>query len=796
MKFQLEIQQIANTCLFKLIWGKGQQISTMISVPHNLFELYQTWQQAYLSFYQHSLRARVPKPKSDRLTLPQDWHRHLVQAEAQFLSSFHRWLRQAELYEIRAKIASSNSRDGAPITLFITCSEKLARLPWESWELGAEFDSTVIIARSSSNINHYPTAKRTRKPRILAVLGDDTAIDLNSDRQTLNTLGSLAEIEFVTWQAGQPADLIKQQIRQALTEEQGWEILFFAGHSCETTITGGEIAIAPQIALSISEIAADLRTAQANGLQFALFNSCSGLSIANSLIGLGLSQVAVMREPIHNKVAQVFLTQFVRALADYQDVHQALVRARTYLKQQNLTYPSATLIPSLFCHPDTPPYRIEPWGWRRQLTKWLPSRYEAIAVGALCFLSLVPAVENYLLDQRTLVQSIYRDATEQLPTTAAPVTLIHIDEQSLREAEIERPVPMDRRYLASLVDRLVAQDAKVIGIDYLFDRTQPERDPLLAGAIANAVESEQTWFIFGAYKLSDEREVGVTPETKIGNPNWTLQGYVDSLPGYMSLLPRSSDCTQVCPFAYLLATARQIAAEPAAPKPQIASQTNLRRSLTDYVQRQPEVLRQPKHFSGITTIGQYLGQQWWRPIQDFSIPPDLVYDRLSASILLGSPREQNLAQQTVIIGAGGYPEAGLTTGSDNFATPQAVAYWQTRRGLKSDETPFTGAEFLAYMTHHWLQNHFVIPIPQLVALLMVLIISRGIKLHLSNKQFPSRWWLILLTGILTIYGLVVLQLYISASVLLPWLFPSLASLLLFQPQRQRASEKQSRSRIS
>ena len=792
MKFQLEIQQIENTCLFKLLWGKGQQISSLVTFPSNLIQLYQTWHQAYLGFYQTALRARVPKSKRDRLTLPQDWHRQLVQAEAQLLSTFHGWLRQSELYDIRAKIAS-NEQEPSKITLFITCSAELARLPWENWDLGAEFGRTVIIARSSTKISQpIQTAKRHRKPRILAILGDDTAIDLHSDRLTINTLQPLAEIEFVTWQIEQSAELIKQQIRQALTNERGWEILFFAGHSCETQITGGEIAIAPNITLSVSEIAEELKIAQSNGLQFALFNSCSGLSIANSLIDLGLSQVGIMREPVHNRVAQVFLTHFIQALADHQDVHEALVAARKQLKQQNLTYPSAALVPSLFCHPDAQPYRIQPWGWRQRLSKWLPSRYEAIAVGTLCLLSLIPRVDNFLLDQRTLMQSVYRDATGQLPSASPPVTLIHIDEQSLRQAQIDRPVPMDRRYLASIIERLVAEEAQIIGVDYLLDRTQPENDPILAKAIANAVESDQVWFIFGSYRLSSEQEVGVAPETKIGDANWTLQGYTDGLPGYMTLLPRSQNCSQVCPFAYLLAQVRQISSETNAPTPQITSQTDLRSLIEDYAAQLPIGDRPiaPRRLSWVTAGGQYFGQQWLRPIQDFSIPPDLVYNRLSAWKLLDPASNQDnvpvLAGQTIIIGAGGYPEAGLTVGSDNFSTPQAIAYWQTRRGLKSDETPFTGSEFLAYATHHWLENHFVIPVPQLWSILMALLIIKSIRLNstnkVSNKTFASRWLAILLSSGVAIYGLVALQLYISGSILLPWLLPSLTLIILAQPR--------------
>ncbi|MBE9044832.1 CHASE2 domain-containing protein [Pleurocapsales cyanobacterium LEGE 10410] len=779
MKFQLEIQRIERTCLFKLTWGKGQQTSTILPYPDTLSQLYQTWRNAYLNFYKTALRARVRQPKNDRgeISLRKDWHRQLVQAEAQLLLEFHRWLRRAELYEIRAKIASEGSPERTKISLFLTCSGELERLPWETWELGAEFGREVAIARSPRHItNPNNTSRRSGKPRILAILGDDTGLDLKGDRDSLNFLQQVAEIVIVTWQPQQPAASIKRQIQTALSDPQGWSVLFFAGHSNETAITGGELAIAPKIALSIGEIAKQLKIALTNGLQFALFNSCSGLSIANSLIDLGLNQVAVMREPIHNQVAQVFLIQFLQALANHQNVQQALTSAEQHLKQeQNLTYPSAYLVPSLFCHPEAKLFRIEPWGWKQRVKKWLPTRTEAMIASTLCLLSIFPPLQNYLLDKRTLAQAIYRDVTGQIPTTKAPVTIVHIDEQSLTKAGIERPVPMNRRYLASLIDRLVAADAKIIGIDYLLDRPQPNNDSILARSVQDAVAQNQTWFIFGAVKQLDGTELGVTPQTGIASPNWTLQGYTtDSLPHLYLSLPSSENCDRACPFAYLLAATQAVAQDSAFPSPQIKSQANLRNSLYAYLKDRPqyEFFRQTK-LSPLTKVVQYLGQQWLRPIEDFSLPPNLVYNRLPAWQLL-SGDQADFSQQIIIIGSGGYSEAGLTQGSDNFATPSAVGYWQPERRLDLNGTPFTGSEFLAYMTHHFLERRLVIPIPELGMVLTALLIAKGIKLGLAKRTIKPRSILMLMLGTTIIYGLVGLQLYISGAILIPWLLPSVA----------------------
>ena len=779
MKYRLEIEPIENTCLFKLAWGKGQQISARLPLPMALLQFYADWRKAYLNFYKTSLRARVPKPKTHQgiIKLPQDWHRQLVQSEAKLLSEFHRWLRREELYDIRATI--SKHKVNAPIHLFLTCSGDLERLPWETWELGAEFGSKITIVRSAINIRADSSKiqrKHHRKPRILAILGDDTGLDLTGDRETIKSLNRVADIELVTWKPEQPAAEIKPQIQTALTDKKGWEVLFFAGHSNETAITGGELAIAPTIALSITEIAPQLTIAKDNGLQFALFNSCSGLSIANSLIDLGLSQVAVMREPIHNQVAQVFLVQFLKALGDYQNVGDALHTASKYLKQeQNLTYPSAYLVPSLFCHPDAHLFQIEPWGWQEQLKRWLPTKTEAISLTSLCLLSVLPPVRSFLLDKRVLVQSVYRDITGQLPSTNAPVTLVHIDEESLTKAGITNPVPMDRSYLASLIDRLTVKNSKIIGIDYLFDRPQPKHDPVLARSISDAVKQNQTWFVFGAFKQIDGQEIGVAVETAIAHPNWTVQGYTDGLPNYMGLLPASEQCETACPFAYLLAMVQTLAAKSLdenIAKPNLVNQTDLRSQVYEYANNRSEFLRQTR-LSPITSVFQYFGQQWLRPLEDFSVPPDLVYNRLAAWQLLTDNQLPSLQNQVVIIGSGGYAEAGLTKGADNFAVPSAISYWRIRRDLNLSEAPFTGSELLAYSTNHWLQRRLVIPIPQLWAVAVAFFLVKGIKLSLEKHSFKVKWLLIVLSSATAIYGLLGLQLYISRAILIPWLLPSM-----------------------
>jgi hypothetical protein len=819
----LKVQQVEQTCLFDLGWGRGQQLTARIAASPALTPLFQEWQQLYLKFYTTAslpittipksagdspLRGRVVE--SGHLISPVvDWHARLVEAEAKLLYELHRWLRSEELYEIRAQIAQV-SRAIAPITrdvdpvmnLFLTCTPlDLARLPWEAWEIGPEFAASglIRIIRTPANI-HAETGTSVarairRKARILVILGDDTGLNFQGDRDAVHGLTRTADVQFIGWQAGQPAAALKAQIGAAIADPQGWDVLFFAGHSNETTITGGELAIAPGLSMSVNELAPKLAIAKEQGLQFALFNSCSGLRIAESLIDLGLSQVAVMREPIHNRVAQEFLKQFLQQLAAYKDVHEALWAACQFLKlEKNLTYPSAHLIPSLFCHPDAVLFRIQPANWRRQVRQWLPTPREAIALLVLGGLSLYNPLQDALLNQRTYMQAVYRQLTLQVPPAAPPpVLLVQIDDKSIRRSGMSRPTPIDRSYLAKLVDQLTVLQAKIVGVDYILDRQQPGSDPMLGKSVRNAIAQHQTWFVFGTIPDSNGEEVGVGEQTGIASPLWSLSANIQGLPNYMRLPAKEDDCEQVCPFAYLLSlvAAIQNGAIAHLPQPALNRTIDLKTDLLTSIWRSgvssPQLQSlQRSHLHPITTWSGTLNQLWLRPIIDFSIPPDQVYERLPAWQLLETKtalRLVNPSSQVVLIAAGAYGEAGVSAqNADYFPLPMALQFWRDRHHHSSLDstlpTQFTGAEAHAYMIHHLLSQRLVVPIPDLWMVGLAAVLGKGLVLWQQSQQHRwtkknNRYYALGCLSLPIGYGLLGLQLYISTAILLPWLLPSL-----------------------
>ncbi len=799
MHFALDIQQIEQTCSFQLSWGRQLRLTAKLPYSDVLTTRYQSWQDAYLKFYNTGFRARIEQ--SGAGTLPEvDWRARLVQAEAALLSEFHFWLSSAELLPMRSAIAKAavgaETIDDV-VDVLLTCdSPLLERLPWETWELGTEFGitKTIRLARSPSTIRAETMQRKRRgRLRILAILGDETGLDFKADREAMQVLAPIADITFVGWQWGQAQPDLKATICRAIADEQGWDILFFAGHSNETDLTGGELVIAPHESLFIQELARPLTIAKDKGLQFAIFNSCNGLSLAHTLIDLGLSQVAIMREPIHNRVAQEFLIGFVNGLANYMDVHTALLTACRSLKlDKSLTYPSAYLIPSLFRHADAILFKPEPVGWRHTLKQLLPTRRsEAIVLAILAGLSLLPVTQALLLEPRLWVQSVYREVTRQLPPiTTPPVLLVQIDEQSIRTLNARKINPIDRAFLAKVLDRVQALQPSVIGIDYVLDNPTEEDAPLQA-SIQRAVQ-QQRWLVFAA-KEGATRETA-TIAANLASPSAILQGYNNAFPGYIELLPQYQTCEQQCPFAYLLALAQTLHQSPSSklPTPQPNDATALRTQVIAAANQQaaknPAIAALLQtHLLPLTTASQNFAQVWLQPITDFSIPPQQVYESITAAQLLQGTRPQTTAP-IVLIAAGGYDQAGIDKpGQDNFAVPAAIGHWrqQPRSPLINPQMHpqwFTGAEALSYMVHHILQRRFVIPIPDLWMLGIAAIVGKGTVLFLKRRERVKRRWFMLATAI---YGLVGLQLYITPGIVMPWLLPSVLFWIYSLPAMKR-----------
>ncbi len=780
--FNLKVQKFEEICIFELSWGQGQRLTAQIEYPTNLTQLFKNWQRAYFNCYQsEDMRGRTV---AGGVVVPVvNLHRELVQAESKFMYDFHRWLKSADLYDIRDQITQVNSATTQVVQLFLTCATmELERFPWEAWEIG----KAIQIIRAPVNIAAASVSqqqiKRQTRPRILAILGDDTGLDFQQDKQSVKSLSRIAEVQFVGWQPEQTPTQVIQQISDAIADKRGWDVLFFAGHSNETEMTGGELGIAPGVSISIKEIAPQLSAAKQRGLQVAIFNSCSGINIAQSLIDLGFSQVVVMREPIHNSVAQEFLVQFLQGLGKHQNVYESVVTARQFLQlERSHTYPSSYLVPSLFCHPGAELYCIPQFKWKQRLRQSLPNLFEAIALTTSITLSTMIPVQESLLDGRTFTQAVFRDATAQIPSSETPpVAIVQIDTESIYRAKLPNSqlMPMNRSYIAKLLDRLRTLNASVVGIDFIFDTPQkdpPTGDKDLGKAVRQAVDANM-WLVFGAV-LKPEREVGTNESLGITNWDWTLQAYLDTYPQFVELPDTQGDCRNACPFSYLLSlvqTANQEITD--LPQPNTERNKNLRAEFLD-------LLDEHQNKGNLLSILNWRSPLGLEPVVDYSIPPEQIYTKIPAWKLIENADINKfplLSQQVVLIAVSSDERFGSSdTQPDRFTAPSAIHYRTQKYWL-------TGGESLAYMTHNFLTRRMVIPIPDIWIIGLAIILSKITNYLLKQKlKFSQKKAIPASIGAVIIYGVAGLQIYISAAILIPWFLPSAVFLAFTLPKNKR-----------
>ncbi|NEP01672.1 MAG: CHASE2 domain-containing protein [Symploca sp. SIO2E9] len=796
--FRLNIWQADKHCVFQLRYGEGQEVSDTLEYPEELTTQYEKWREIYLQLYPN-LRARKLSGGDLDPSASIDFGHELEEARAKLLDTFQRWL--AQLPEIREKIqnkihtiaqniSQSEEKEGThpTVDIFIACNSiDLERLPWEAWQLVPEDIPSEILPTEILRFARIPIATRQEyveshphlrsgKPRILVILGDNTGLDLDEDKQTVKVLKRVAQLKFFDWQQKEGVENLKEALAKEIADERGWDALFFMGHSEETEVTDGELAIAPNTYVSIAQIKEYLTTAKEYGLRFCLFNSCDGLQIANRLADLGL-QVVVMREPIHDDVAHVFLRQFCQELARHEDVHNAMLTACWHLQHvEKLLYPSAYLIPSFFSPYGVEPFRFKRWGWRKILLPWIPTSRETIALGVLLILSTMVPVQDKLFDLRTWIQAIYRDKTQNLlpPESqpvlpeSQPVLLVGIDPASLREEGIESPKinPMDRTYIAKLVKQLSKPEARVIGINYLFDILQKEDDLTLFQSITEAVKNHHTWFVFASEKQEHGHRAKVTPS--IASNKWSLQGDITLTiePSWELILPRNANCEDDCPFGYQLAQAQRlnkVSRSLDSPQPQLNSLNDLQNQVTKFLRN-----KQDDKIIPLTQADIPLGLQ---PIIDFSIPPEHVYKYISAWKLFDQELAlEKLDQKIIMIAAGGYDQA-----DDNYSLPLAIRYWHSIRNsndINFERRSFTGSEAHAYMIHHILSQHVVVLVPTFWIFPIAAILGKVINLMRQKQNWQQQKMRIGLIIFTLVYGVVCLQIYISVHFLIPWLLPS------------------------
>lgn len=267
--------------------------------------------------------------------------------------SLNNWLKSDSFRPIWEKLLEKlQSREIIRLILQVE-SLPLRRLPWHLWEFFNRYPKAEL-ALSAPAYERAVTRKHQREhKRILAVFGNSQGIDVAADRKLLASLPAIAETVFLL--EPQP-----QELHHWLWDEQGWDLLFFAGHSgSDGAGKKGTIKLNSRDYLSLDRLSNGLKTAISRGLQLAIFNSCDGLGLAKELETLHIPQIIVMREPVPDVVAQEFLKYFLAAFAKGNSLYLAVREGREKLQSLEEQCPCATWLPVICQNPT-----VEPLAWQ------------------------------------------------------------------------------------------------------------------------------------------------------------------------------------------------------------------------------------------------------------------------------------------------------------------------------------------------------------------------------------------------------------------------------------------------
>ncbi len=320
----------------------------------DLLNSLQQWQTVYLALAQRLQLGRQQAEgirsfdeDDDDFEIEEDAVTHVSQVSFEDLSQrlqrqLNEWLLSPGFTPIVQALRSNLSPE-MPLRLILqTDDPHLHHLPWQGWQFLVDYPLAEVALSQPQfhRLKEITPQKKRQRVRILAILGSSQGIDLAGEQEQLSAIPD-AEVQFLA----QPS---RQEFDAALWDEQGWDILFFAGHS-QTEQQTGRLYLhdGPEHrSLTLEHLQEALRTAVERGLQLAIFNSCDGLGLANSLGNLQIPVTIVMREPVPNRVAQDFFQHFLEGYAIAQlPLYQAVKQARRQLQGLENDYPGAAWLP-------------------------------------------------------------------------------------------------------------------------------------------------------------------------------------------------------------------------------------------------------------------------------------------------------------------------------------------------------------------------------------------------------------------------------------------------------------------
>ncbi|VEP14382.1 conserved membrane hypothetical protein [Hyella patelloides LEGE 07179] len=446
----------------KFVAPKPLQIRGSLPPAPEIEQLYRQWKLLYQEFYRerswHSIREI--KIESGGITYFSEVE--FYELCQQLTTQFNKWLDSASFHPIDRKLSRILNPKAEIRVIIETNNPLLRRLPWHLWNFFEDYPQAELALSTLEYGRIEPQSSSGEKARILAIFGNSDDLDLQADRSAIETLPDTTTVFLES-----PG---LQKLNEQLWAEQGWDILFFAGHS-QTESETGWIFINQTETITLEQLRHGLKRAISRGLKLAIFNSCDGLGLAQSLADLHIPQVIVMRESVPNQVAQEFFRYFLAVFSQGQSLYTAVREAREKLEPLETEYPCATWLP-VICQ--NPAARTPTWkDFNTSLKGDRGLNYRQLSLPALLLASFVATTLVMGLRQLGALQlwelATYDRLVNSRPAEPPDPRMLVV---TVTEADVQNQPLQERlgtsisdRSLAELLQKLQSHQPRVIGLD-------------------------------------------------------------------------------------------------------------------------------------------------------------------------------------------------------------------------------------------------------------------------------------------------------------------------------------------
>jgi CHASE2 domain-containing sensor protein len=431
-----------------------------------LAELYRQWKFLYSALLQRLNR-------STRLEIASEGTTNISESEFDELCEnlsfeINHWLNSNSFRDVTENIRTELNKNDEIRFLIETSDNLLQRLPWHLWNFFKAYSRAEVgVSAPAYNQSGSSASFMRSKVKILAILGNSEGIDIQKDWEALNKLSRQGKAEIRTLH--QPT---LEQLNDQLWDD-GWDILFFAGHSFSER--QGVLRINQTDSLALERLRHTLSRAIEQGLKLAIFNSCDGIGLAQALFDLHIPQVIVMREEVPDAVAHKFLPHFLMSFFAGKSLFLSVREARERLEGIQDAYPCATWLPVIYQNPAAVPFLLPNTSLK------LPFRIVALA-------SLLIAVACVGFRQSGGLEFLDLWAFDQLmklrPEEGPDERLLIIeiteaDLQYQQQQKMQRQGSLSDQALQQLLEKLEPLQPSAIGIDVYRDHGTNDKYPKL-----------------------------------------------------------------------------------------------------------------------------------------------------------------------------------------------------------------------------------------------------------------------------------------------------------------------------